>query len=75
MIERMPVESSNLASVGYDENAEILEVEFRKGGSVYRYMNVPQIEFERLMNAHALGSTHGKYFSANIRNAYPNEKA
>ena len=73
-MDRLPVESSNLASVGYDDNSETLEVEFLKGGAVYQYFNVPRVAYDRLMDAHALGSTHGKYFSANIRNAYPCEK-
>lgn len=72
-MQRQPVESSNLASVGYDTNSEILEVEFKKSG-VYRYFNVPQIEHERLIGAHALGTTIGKYFSANIKNAFACEK-
>jgi hypothetical protein len=74
MMQRQPVESSNLASVGYDTNSEILEVEFKNSGDVYRYFNVPQIEHERLIGAHALGTTVGKYFSANIKNAFAYEK-
>jgi KTSC domain len=73
-MEREPVESSNLASVGYDSDSETLEVEFKKGGAIYRYFNVPPIEHERLVNAHALGATVGTYFSANIRNAFSCEK-
>ena len=34
VMERQPVDSSNLASVGYDSNSEVLEVEFRKSGDV-----------------------------------------
>ena len=60
-MDRLPVESSNLASVGYDDNSETLEVEFLKGGAVYQYFNVPRVEYDRLMDAHALGSTHGKH--------------
>lgn len=73
-MERQPVDSSNLASVGYDTISEILEVEFRKSGDVYRYFNVPSIEYERLVGAHSLGSTIGKYFAANIKNAFAYEK-
>lgn len=62
---RQSVESSNLASVGYDAENEILEVEFKHGG-VYQYFDVPQNVYEELMNA----SSHGVYFSANIRNDY-----
>lgn len=64
-MKRQSVESSNLASVGYDAENEILEVEFKHGG-VYQYFDVPQNVYEELMNA----SSHGVYFSANIRNDY-----
>lgn len=64
-MERVPVASSNLVSVGYHGASEILEVEF-KSGRVYQYMNVPQIVYDQLMSAPSQGS----YFSANIRNNY-----
>lgn len=35
-MEREPVVSSNIASIGYDENNNILEVEFNNG-NVYEY--------------------------------------
>lgn len=66
---RKSVESSNLASVGYDAENEILEVEFNHGG-VYQYFDVPEQVYEELMNA----DSHGVYFSANIRNDYEYQK-
>jgi hypothetical protein len=68
-MKRQSVESSNLASVGYDAENEILEVEFKHGG-VYQYFDVPNDEYEALMNA----DSHGKYFVANIRNDYEYNK-
>lgn len=68
-MERKAVESSNLASVGYDEREEILEIEFQHG-AVYQYFDVPKKVYEELMNA----ESHGKYFSAHIRNEYYYEK-
>jgi hypothetical protein len=68
-MKRQSVESSNLASVGYDAENEILEVEFKHGG-VYQYLDVPQNVFEELMDA----GSHGVYFSANIRNDYEYQK-
>lgn len=62
---RKSVESSNLASIGYDAENEILEVEFKHGG-VYQYFDVPLHVYEELMDA----DSHGVYFSANIRNDY-----
>ncbi len=66
---RQSVESSNLASVGYDAENEILEVEFKHGG-VYQYFDVPLHVYEELMDA----DSHGVYFSANIRNDYNYQK-
>ncbi len=68
-MKRQKVESSNLASVGYDAENEILEVEFKHGG-VYQYFDVPINVYGELMNA----GSHGVYFSANIRNDYEYQK-
>ena len=68
-MQRQSVESSNLASVGYDAENEILEIEFNHGG-VYQYFDVPENVYEELMNA----DSHGVYFSASIRNEYEYEK-
>ncbi len=68
-MERQNVSSSNLASIGYDVRNELLEVEFNHGG-IYQYFNVPNDVYEELMNA----SSHGVYFSANIRNDFEFEK-
>lgn len=62
---RISVNSSNLASIGYDSNSNILEIEFNSGG-IYEYYNVPESEYRNLMNA----DSHGKYFAANIRDNY-----
>lgn len=64
-MKRQSVESSNLASVGYDTKSQVLEVEFKHGG-VYQYFDVPENVYEDLMNA----DSHGKYFVANIKNNY-----
>ena len=44
------VESSNLASVGYDAKGQILEIEFNHGG-LYQYFDVPQEVHDELMNS------------------------
>lgn len=68
-MKRQSVESSNLESIGYDAENEILEVEFKHGG-VYQYFDVPENVHKELMNA----DSHGKYFAANIRNDYEYQK-
>lgn len=64
-MERIRVSSSNLASVGYDPSTQTLEVEFRDG-SVYQYSAVSSAVYAHLMSA----SSHGSYFSQNIRERY-----
>jgi hypothetical protein len=61
-MDRTPVSSSNLSSVGYDQQDRILEIEFNDGG-IYQYHDVPPSIYEELMNA----SSHGSYFHSNIR--------
>lgn len=63
-MERQPVESSNLISVGYDENTSTLEIEFRSG--TYQYNDVPRHIYEELMCAGSVGSYHHQ----NIKNAF-----
>jgi hypothetical protein len=65
-MERQSVSSSNIASVGYEEASETLEVEFLKTGKVYQYYNVPKFMYERLMESPSLG----QFFNLEIRNAY-----
>ena len=62
---RVSVESSNIASIGYDEASRTLEVEFLDG-SVYRYSGVPLAKYNGLMDA----DSHGKYLNANIKGSY-----
>ncbi|MHB0922570.1 MAG: KTSC domain-containing protein [Bellilinea sp.] len=64
-MERVPVSSSNLHSVGYDSASQILEIEFNTG-SIYQYLNVPSSIYHGLMSA----SSHGQYFSQYIRNVF-----
>ena len=59
---REKVDSTNLASVGYDAENQILEIEFQNGG-VYQYFDVPNSIYIGLMNA----SSHGQYFDKNIK--------
>jgi hypothetical protein len=54
MMERIPVQSSDLASVGYDLESATLEVEFLKG-AVYQYYGVPESVYNGLMNAPSKG--------------------
>lgn len=63
---RIGVQSANIRSVGYDAGAGILEVEFTSG-RIYQYFDVPQREYEGLMDA----GSKGRYFNQNIKDCYP----
>jgi len=63
-MERIPVQSSNLASVGYDSANQILEIEFHHGG-IYQYFNVPSRIHDGLMSA----GSKGTYFDQNVKKA------
>jgi hypothetical protein len=65
-MERLPVSSSNLASVGYDEVGQVLEVEFRHGG-VYQYVGVSAAVFGEFMAAESLG----RFLAKDIKPRYP----
>jgi len=62
---RNPVNSSNLKSVGYDPETMILEVEF-KGGGVYQYKGV-EVETHSLMTT---SESIGRFFNQNIKNKF-----
>ena len=61
-MEREKVKSSNLESVGYDEDKSLLEVEF-KDGAVYQYSGVSSELHKQLISADSVGS----FFQKNIR--------
>ena len=53
-MERTPVESSSIASVGYDQVTYELEIEFLNGRT-YRYLQVPAAAYRLLMQAPSVG--------------------
>jgi len=62
---RQPVESSMAASIGYDINNSILEIEFKKDGQVWQYYDVPENVYQEL-----IAGSIGKYFLSNIKDQY-----
>ncbi|MFD7001549.1 KTSC domain-containing protein [Streptomyces mirabilis] len=63
-MQRRPVVSSNIVSVGYEPTEMTLEIEFESG--IYRYFSVPESVHIGLMGA----SSHGRYFAQSIRDHY-----
>ena len=62
---RIPVSSSNVATVGYDSETQTLIIEFNNGG-VYQYFDVSQDIYEALISADSVG----KFLNANIKGYY-----
>jgi hypothetical protein len=53
-VKRERLDSSSLASAGYDPAAHVLEVEFRNGG-VYQYLDVEDAEYAEFQDADSKG--------------------
>lgn len=69
-MEMQPVESSNLAAVGYNSNNQTLRIRFNDG-SLYEYSGVPNSIYNGLLSA----PSKGRYFDQNIKKAgYPYTK-
>lgn len=62
-MERTSVSSSNIESIGFEDN--VLEIEF-KNGSVYQYYDVEEHIYESLMAA----ESYGRYLAQNIKGFY-----
>ncbi|HEX2678913.1 MAG TPA: KTSC domain-containing protein [Polyangiales bacterium] len=64
-MERQPVESRSLRSVGYESTTRALEIEFQNG-RIYTYDGVPREAYEWLMRTRDKGG----YFNRMIRDRY-----
>ena len=64
-MDRVPVRSTNLGSVGYDPIEGTLEIEFLNG-RVYEYYRVPELIFSALVAA----ASPGEYFADHIKDRY-----
>ncbi len=63
------VDSTMLYAVGYDEEAQILEVVFRTGG-IYRYFQISRELYEGLITA----ESKGQYMRTHVIGQYPYER-
>lgn len=63
---RQPVRSSNILSIGYEQETKTLEVEFHSG-DVYQYSGVPEAVYQALMQA----ASKGSYLHNHIKGRYP----
>jgi hypothetical protein len=69
-MERSPLASSSVASVGYDDATQVLEIEFRSG-RIYQFTQVPRGVFDWLLRTPNKGSyvarmINGRYNYADV---------
>lgn len=67
--EMTPVSSSNVASVGYNDDTQELFVEFLNG-STYKYLEVPAGTKEAMLGSSSVGC----YLNKQIKDRYAYEK-
>ena len=65
----MPVSSSNVVALGYDSANQIVYVQF-VDNRLYIYKNVPEWDYQGLVNAPSIGS----YLHRNFKNVYAYER-
>ena len=66
MVDMQDVESSNIAAIGYDQEAQELHVLFKGRPTVYVYQDVPR----ELFNAMLCADSQGAYFNRMIKGTY-----
>ena len=59
---RVWVDSSSIASIGYEAVTRELEIEFRESGDVYRYFDVPGEEYAAFIAAGSKGTYLNQVF-------------
>lgn len=64
-MQRIPVESSDIVSIGYDAKERLLEIEFKED-RIYQYIDVAPDIYERFMRS----DSYGEYFYAHINKHY-----
>ena len=67
-MDRQPVNSSNLVSVGYDSSSGTLEVEFND--SLYQYFDVPEAHYTGILGAESPGT----YLNTHVKGSYQYQK-
>ncbi len=63
---KQPVSSSTVISIGYDHQTETLEIEFGSG-RVYQYYGVPGNLHDEIMGT----PSKGKFFNTYIKDRFP----
>jgi len=64
-----PVQSSNIATVGYNANIKTMRIKFKKG-TTYDFFDVPAERYNLFMKS----ESKGKHFFRNIKGKYESKK-
>lgn len=66
---RVPVNSSNIRSIGYDETRQVMEIEFWSRGAfpppIYRFGFITKEQHETLMKAESIGAHFNTVIKSN----------
>lgn len=63
---RTPLASSSIASITYDPDDGLLEIELRRTGHLYDYFDVPRDIYRALMNAESKGAFVNRILKPNF---------
>jgi KTSC domain len=61
-MQRIPIRSTSIASLGYSPTKRELEIKFRDTGDVYRYFDVPAEEYVAFLAAESKGTYLNQVF-------------
>lgn len=61
-MQRVSVDSSSIAGIGYAREQQVLELEFRQSGEVYQYFDVPAEEHTAFLAADSKGAYLNLHF-------------
>ncbi|MGH7664494.1 MAG: KTSC domain-containing protein [Gemmatimonadaceae bacterium] len=64
-MERRTIFSSSIRSIGFDRDAQVLELEFYSGG-IYQYREVPESVYDEFM----LAPSKGKFYQHRIKEKF-----
>jgi hypothetical protein len=65
-MERQSINSEMISTAGYDASSGTLEIEFRKGGAIWQYLDVPESTWHEFLSA----ESQGKFWNANVKNRF-----
>ncbi|MBI2908123.1 MAG: KTSC domain-containing protein [Chloroflexi bacterium] len=68
-MDRDLVDSSMIASIGYDQSSGTVEVEFRSSGQVWQYYDVPESTYHDVRAAGSLGKAFNAMIKSHFREA------